>query len=655
MTIIHKERVDFLHWCKGIALVIVSLLIPFLSAEAQLKLQQLPRSANAKTINNARTNADPIQLPFFDDFSVTPLIDGVNATGGVPLESHWEVSSRSAYVNPGNGINPPSINVATLDGLNRLGERYSEQQLNNGFADTLVSQPIDLGILSVPLPDRDSVYLSFFYQRGGFVEIPDAKDYLLLEFKNNEGAWEKIQEFHPVDAPNRDEFYIAVIKIVGDAFFHSEFQFRIRNFGRLSGPFDSWNIDHVYLDIREKKYDDPMDLAELTFTRYVSPLFGRYHSMPLEHFRDSSHLEPLHSGAYSLWKTFSPTASYEVIARFNNVMEDGSVVSSSVPFTDDARGVRPGEGENTILNQFEHITFTLDTLADPTNPAQFNPAAKRIDIEYQFSLVSEPGTRVQPEYFKANDTIRSTYHLDDYYAYDDGSAEYAAILTNPGVRVAYAFDLIRKSDEPEFINGFDVYFPKWGVTPNLFPAFHIYDDNNGEPGEILWAISSLPISQNEQNQFQFVPIYESVQVNKRFYIGWEAPVGGLVAVGIDYNNNTADKILYRANGVWNVNDGILGSLMIRPHMGEGIVSGIPEDTKVSRAYPNPNQGTFYIDDEVKILDVLSVSGQQIPATYRWENNQTRIFLNEPAPGMYILRTLKGNHIQTQKVVVTASF
>jgi hypothetical protein len=165
----------------------------------------------------------------------------------------------------------------------------------------------------------------------------------------------------------------------------------------------------------------------------------------------------------------------------------------------------------------------------------------------------------------------------------------------------------------------------------------------------------LPISQNEQNQFQFVPIYESVQVNKRFYIGWEAPVGGLVAVGIDYNNNTADKILYRANGVWNVNDGILGSLMIRPHMGEGIVSGIPEDTKVSRAYPNPNQGTFYIDDEVKILDVLSVSGQQIPATYRWENNQTRIFLNEPAPGMYILRTLKGNHIQTQKVVVTASF
>src|SRR5688572_5360720 len=113
---------------KDFFLAVILVLISAFTAEAQLRLQQLPRtSASPKKNTTARTQADPIQLPFFDDFSSTPVIEGSITTGGIPLESHWEFSSQSAYVNPGNGIDPPSINVATLDGLNRLGVRYSEQ------------------------------------------------------------------------------------------------------------------------------------------------------------------------------------------------------------------------------------------------------------------------------------------------------------------------------------------------------------------------------------------------------------------------------------------------------------------------------------------------------------------------------------------------
>lgn len=664
MRKIFNHNVRQVKYRKDYLLALLLILISAFSAEAQLRLQQLPRAMPTSKKNAvARKQADPIQLPFFDDFSFTPVLTGESPTGGAVLLSLWDTASYSVYVNPGSGINPPSVNVATLDGLNRKGERYSEQQLNNGFADTLLSRPIDLSILSVSLAERSTTMLSFFYQRGGFAEIPDPKDYLQLEFKKNDGTWVQIDEFREEDAPKRDTFYLALIPIPGgDVFFHDQFQFRIRNFGRLSGPFDAWNVDHIYLD-KGRKVD--MDIPEITLTRQPTPLFFPYHSMPLTHFRETSHLEPVQSTTFGLWGPGEgpiddrPTTNYTTIAWFHNFMEDGSIRSDSVHLNP-ARALRLGNEESSRLLQFEYLDFTMDILPDPTNEGYFDPDAKRIDIEWIFaidSVLTEKPWRIGKQHlvFKNNDTTRTTYHLDDYYAYDDGSAEYAAVLTNPGVRVAYAFDMIRTSEEPEFINGFDVYFPKWGQAQNVSPSFYIYDDDNGIPGEILWAISSLPISTLEQNQFQFVPIYESVMVNKRFYIGWEAPVTGLIAVGVDYNNNTGDKILYQANGAWNVNDAVLGSLMIRPHMGEGVISGIPEETKAARAYPNPSGGTFYIDDEVTVLDVLSVSGQKIPVTFRWESNQTRISLNEPAPGMYILRTQKGNRVNTQKIVVTNTF
>jgi hypothetical protein len=654
MKIILRHRLWQAELRKDFFLAVVLVLSSAFTAEAQLRLQQLPRtSGSSKKNTTVRTQADPIQLPFFDDFSLTPTIEGTNTTGGIPLETHWEASSNSVYVNPGNGVNPPSINVATLDGLNRLGVRYSEQQLNNGFADTLVSQPIDLSILQVSLPYRDSVFFSFFYQRGGNAETPDRKDYLQLEFKDVDGIWVKISEYNVDQAPEVDEFYPAIVKVVGEKFFHDQFQFRLRNFGRLSGPFDAWHVDHFYLDNRRK---DNMDIPDVTFTKKMSPLFSPYHSMPLKHFRESSHIEFISSGMFNA-RISRPNPGYRVNARFDNFMENGTLTSNTFNFVPPGGTykIRP-LGTDQRLDHLEHATFTFDSLPNPLKPSeilQFHPDAKKIDVTYEFIMALGTAPDLGP--FKNNDTIRTTYHLDDYYAYDDGSAEYAAVLTNPGIRVAYAFDLIRTSKEPEFINGFDIYFPKWGVAQNVSPSFYIYDDDNGEPGEILWAISSLPISQLGQNQFQFVPTHESVQVNNRFYIGWEAPVGGLIAVGVDYNNNTGDKILYHANGVWNVNDAVLGSLMIRPHMGEGIISGIPEDTKASRAYPNPSQGTFYIEEEVTVLDVLSVSGQRIPATFRWEDHQTRITLNQPGPGMYILRTLKGNRVYTQKIVVSGTF
>src|SRR5690606_23691330 len=100
-------------------------------ATAQLKVIQLDHTTpSTKTQRQARTHAEPLTLPFFDDFSFTPVAD--HEAAGIPLATLWE-SGAGTWVNPGNGANAPSINVATMDGLNSEGLPYSEQSLNNGI------------------------------------------------------------------------------------------------------------------------------------------------------------------------------------------------------------------------------------------------------------------------------------------------------------------------------------------------------------------------------------------------------------------------------------------------------------------------------------------------------------------------------------------
>ena len=189
------------------------------------------------------------------------------------------------------GINPPSINVATFDGLDSAFLPYSEQMLSNGLRDSLVSQAIKLGEPEVSVGERNSVYLSFFYQWQGNGEAPDPDDYLRVEFKNNHGQWETMMTILPKSSFNRSEFYDTLIKVDGDRFFHDLFQFRFKNYGRLSGPYDTWNIDYVYLN-KNRNVND-IDFPDQAISSPYTSLFDRYQSIPYLHFLTSNSLSPL--------------------------------------------------------------------------------------------------------------------------------------------------------------------------------------------------------------------------------------------------------------------------------------------------------------------------------------------------------------------------
>jgi hypothetical protein len=190
--------------------------------------------------------------------------------------------------------------------------------------------------------------------------------------------------------------------------------------------------------------------------------------MPIEHFLESPQLTPIKSKLFNL-HPINVAIGFDGFARFENHLENDTVsYTLSFPYQqiDD-------QVTDPLTEPLEHDGITLSILPDVSDPNQINPLAKRINITYEFRVLADPTTDAELPMFRANDTLRTTFRLDDYYAYDDGTAEYAAVLTNPGVRVAYAFDLLRTSEEPVALSGFDVYLPQFSVVPNLTVQFAI--------------------------------------------------------------------------------------------------------------------------------------------------------------------------------------
>jgi hypothetical protein len=137
----------------------------------------------------------------------------------------------------------------------------------------------------VPLLLRNSVFLSFFYQWGGFGEVPDANDFLRLEFKTNTGTWETIATLFSEDIQQSQIFYDTLIRINDNKFYHDDFQFRFRSSGRRSGRYDTWHVDYVYLNRLRNANDN--STPDRTLSTLLGPIFGNYYRVPITHFFDA--------------------------------------------------------------------------------------------------------------------------------------------------------------------------------------------------------------------------------------------------------------------------------------------------------------------------------------------------------------------------------
>src|SRR4030095_13586055 len=112
-----------------------------------------------------------------------------------------------------------------------------------------------------------------------------------------------------------DEFYDTLLKVDGNRFFHESFQFRFTNFGRLSGPYDTWNLDYVYLNKNRTSGD--RYLPDQTIISSLTNLFGDYRSIPYDHFLETKTESHPTYGVFNV-KNDTTTLSYWTVGTFVN-------------------------------------------------------------------------------------------------------------------------------------------------------------------------------------------------------------------------------------------------------------------------------------------------------------------------------------------------
>lgn len=614
---------------------------------------------------SARTQATSVRnLPFFDDFS-KPFLTRY------PDTARWE-NSYSTWVNDGMAINPPTLYVATFDGLDSAGRAYNSNDiLQTGYADNLTSRPIDLSEAALAVSERAGVYLSFFFQWQGNLEAPDEKDFLELGFKTaDEGGWETVMTIFPKADADATAFYDTLIQVSGDRFFHDRFQFRFRSFGRLSGPYDSWHIDYVYLN--KGRNSDDLSFPDRAIATLPGPLFGSYRAMPRNHFFSNDQLTPPHFEVSNM-KSVETPVNFRTHGYFASTDRD---TQQTISYETVISKATPINITDNVLFAYEHRTVRLDTLPDINNALQFptDPGIDstiirltvalqtRDDIPFNYVEPIEPDStgdytkNYLPIRFATNDTVSADYVLSSYYAYDDGVGEYAAGLIEAGNLVAYAFEIDTSyALKQDTLVGFDIYFPPYAITSNQTVDFFIYHDDNGMPGDLWLRIPSKRVLRKGVNEFQRIGFLPALLIDEpRFYVGWREPTAGAVVVGLDISNDTGDRIFVNTNGFWYQNDEVKGSLMLRPVFGSGIIDarvGIETPAIQAAVYPNPNHGTFYIAGDAAQITIFSMTGAEIPFQSATHAGRTEITLASKVPGLYLLRYRQGTLPVSRKLII----
>lgn len=601
-------------------LIIVFFLISTISGFSQLVVKKIP-STHKSVAKIAQQANHTIILPFWDDFSTS--------TGTIDI-AWWTVESQSqVIVKHGIGIDPPSIGVATFDGVDATGNPYLPTPTDGGV-DSLVSQFIDL--TQVPTSLRNTVYLSFFYQFKGLGEAPEEEegDSLILYFKDMDGIWNKVWPKNTSDNYNTNpEVFTEIFTQASDTkYFHSEFQFMFKAIGRQNGWLDNWLVDYVYMDKRRSATDN--SYLDRAFTSPPSSIFDQYTAIPFDDFVATVDQNIL----------FQTTKT-----KLRNFENDPQTVDYSVNLYDTLNDILIESialNKNLLLGNKSLVEITTNTL----DPSLIDNNADSLFLKLEYYVNSGDKFLIDSIYnngldtafynhinLKQNDTVKTYFALHDYYAYDDGTAEYGAGINQPQGKIAYQYQVV----VGKYLDRIDIYFPniegnQAGTPLELF----VLNDFEGNENSLLLR-SNIAISHKGINQFIEYDLAQPIFVTDTFYIGFTSllSTNAWLGVGLDKNTDSFDKVFINVDGNWMPNTDIHGSLMMRPHFTKEVpILGIKKESLSNiSVYPNPSRGKLKIDGEFNSVKLVDLLGKQIPFEL---NASNEISFNADSHRMLIL-------------------
>lgn len=515
------------------------------------------RNLHQQMTERATRSADTLSLPFVDDFS---------EQGIYPSSDRWLDSG--AFVNSTFCDAPPTVGVATFDGINKFGNRYSLSS-SRQYLDSMTSKPIRLGFAAAT--QDTTIWLSFYYQPQGLGIAPGSLDSLILLMRDSSGTWSRMWN---KTGSSRQPFQRVNVHITDAKYFYEGFQFRFVNYGLGNANTGHWNVDYIWLN---KGLSNNEPIRDIALINNPTSLLWEFKSMPYTHYSSLS----------------SP----------NGAMK--TTVTDSVRSIDYL-----GTTFDPYVRVLDPSGTTVFTSSPNVLPITTNSAASftsNINYFFQQSLPGDSQTFLVENYLSVpvNDTNElrkndtSYYHQNffNYYAYDDGSAELNTGLSGDSLKWAMKFDVKMR----DTLRGVQIYFNPTSIdVSNQLIQVAVWDNISVPSTEhILYKVINMrPDNIDSINGFATY-IFPSPQVvgPGNIWVGFIQNTNVLIGLGVDKNTDSHTKMYYAANGTWS-QPPFASTWMIRPLFGKPIslvgVNEVAASVAQFDVYPNPANGKIHL-------------------------------------------------------------
>lgn len=595
-----------------------------------------------------------IDLPFFDDFSREALR---------PDAMLWQ--DEDVLINRSFAQAPPSIGVATFDAVNSRGRPYSVPGNAYSPRDYLTSAAINMAGVN-------NATLTFYVQPRGLGDRPEQQDALVLQFLQQNGEWQTIWEMEGLSSgeSNCSEQAFTGHRIpIDPAYSFDGFQFRFYNISNQVGALDHWHLDYVKIDNQFTE----LNLNDIALNEEPSSIIAPYLAMPYRQLIAAGE-ELLNTQLeVGVWNHASPNPFLPATASTYRIVEDNTnttllndinfgsldAIPAAAPFIGQENIDQLGGG---LFNAYRDALFGL-----PNNGKE----KYRVSTEYKldgssstFVEITTPG--IGP-WTAANNQARYTTVFNDYYAYDDGTAE-LAMQALPGQTVVQAF----RAYVPDRLNGISIRLPRTiASTTNQRIRLVVYLGELDEDSQADYAMEVNPIYPEDfyRDSLQGFTSYafpEPIDLPVGdFYIGWQQINDCIdcVTVGLDRSQIIPNTRFFNNGGAWFPFDGCAtGAIMIRPLVGNSPVLetnveeiGKEQQKTFATVFPNPARQIAHIrlHDGHQLQQIrwslYHLNGQLITQAH----GQNQIQLHQLPAGVYLLQihdTEKGV-MQQQKLIV----
>jgi hypothetical protein len=575
-------------------------------------------------IYNLKTNGDTLKLPFFDDFSYE---------GPYPDIKLW--LDDNVFINNQMTKNQPSWGVATFDAIDPTGTPYSLSTFPSS-TDVLTSNFLDLSGLT----KDNKIGLSFYLQPKGLCYAANVEDSMVVQFKDYYGNWNSIKSYPGLpknySQDNIPDFTRYLVSVDSSIYFYKGFQFRFVTYGRPNGIYEIWHLDYVLLDKNLKLSDGYPDLS---FSDGPRSILENYNSMPWNQFKPNISKELTSNLSVSLFNHFNKqtNASRSEVSLFDSDTKTNLVT----PFV----LINTNNYDPNTFYSFNNSNLDLSVLASSLSTL---PNKDKRSITTQYLMEVGSAQKGIPAF--RNDTIKYKTIFDNYFAYDDGTAEIQYTMQGNAVTTAVEFN----ANIGDTLKAVRMFFPHingdgrnqlfnlkvWKDSLNTIPIFDLTLRKTIYTDDLFDTLQGYTTYQIYDKVTRKVGVFVP---KGKFFVGYQNASGSTtnIPIGLDKNNQSGQHTFVNLKpNEWTALNIIKGSLMIRPVLGsESPFTTSSNDVSESyslKLYPNPAHDQIMIDMEDysnKTIEIYNTMGSLILKTPLEKNTD----IHKLTPGLYIIK------------------